>query len=120
MEPSEDHLSTCGHLTSLRNKPQQTQPGQISVQYLPELLVNVCSYHLMVKSVSRSCVNGRWIFSNPVTVYPSIGIYKHGKLNQIANGFQFAKVFSARLPTVLICQIFLLPKFFYYMAVTVA
>ena len=30
MEPFEDHPSTRGHLTSLRNKPQQKQPGQLS------------------------------------------------------------------------------------------
>ena len=35
--------------------------------YLPKLLVNVYSYHLMMKSVSCCCVHGRWIFSNPVT-----------------------------------------------------
>ena len=32
MEPSEDNLSTHGCLTSLRYKPQQKQPGQISVR----------------------------------------------------------------------------------------
>ena len=29
-EPFKDHPSTHGHLTSLRNKPWQTQPGQLS------------------------------------------------------------------------------------------
>ena len=31
MESFEEHPSTCGHPTSLRNKPQQKQPGQLSV-----------------------------------------------------------------------------------------
>ena len=30
MEPFKDDPSTCGCLTSLRNKPQQKQPAQIS------------------------------------------------------------------------------------------
>ena len=37
MEPFEDHLNTCGHLTNLRNKPQQL--GNFQYQYLPELLM---------------------------------------------------------------------------------
>ena len=67
MEPFEGDLSTRGHLKGLRNKPQQKQPGQFQHQYLAELLVNVYSYCLMVKSVSCCCVRGRWHFSNPVT-----------------------------------------------------
>ena len=51
METFEGALSTSGYLISLRNKPQQKQPGQLSAQYLAELLVNVYSYHLMMKSV---------------------------------------------------------------------
>ena len=38
MEPFKDHPSTRGHLTSLRNKPQQKQPGQSSVP-IPALIV---------------------------------------------------------------------------------
>ena len=34
MEPFEGDLSTRGHLTSLRNKPQQKQPRQLSVSQL--------------------------------------------------------------------------------------
>ena len=30
MEPLRDNLSTHGYLTSLRNKPQQKQPGKLS------------------------------------------------------------------------------------------
>ena len=52
MEPFEGDLSTHGHLTSLRNKPQQKQPGNFYHQYLAKLLANVYSYRLMVKSVS--------------------------------------------------------------------
>ena len=50
-EPFKDHPSTCGCLTSLRNKPQQSL-GKLHYQYLPELLVNVYSCCLMKKSVS--------------------------------------------------------------------
>ena len=49
IEPFEDHSSTHGHLTSLRNKPKQSNLGNFQYKYLPELLVNVYSYHLMVK-----------------------------------------------------------------------
>ena len=31
MEPFENWPSTSGHLTSLRNKPQQKEPGQLSL-----------------------------------------------------------------------------------------
>ena len=31
MEPFKEHPSTCGCLITLKNKPQQKQPGQISV-----------------------------------------------------------------------------------------
>ena len=41
--------------------------GNFQHQCLPELLVNVYSYHLMVKSLSCCCVHGRCIFSNLVT-----------------------------------------------------
>ena len=34
---------------------------------MPQLLVNVYNYRLMVKSVSCFCVRGRRLFSNPVT-----------------------------------------------------
>ena len=40
-------------------------------QYLAELLVNVYSYHLVVKSVSCCCVCGRRLFTNPVTIDPN-------------------------------------------------
>ena len=41
--------------------------GNFQHQYMPQLLVNVYSYRLMVKSVSCCCVRGRRLFSNPVT-----------------------------------------------------
>ena len=44
--------------------------------------------------------------------YPFIGIYKHGMLNQIANGLQFNKQLSTKLLTVLICQTILPPQHF--------
>ena len=31
------------------------------------MLASVCSYRVMVKSVSSCCVRGRWVLSNPVT-----------------------------------------------------
>ena len=58
MQPFEGDPYTRGRLTSLRNKPQQKQPGQLSASYLAELLVNMYSYRLMVKSVSCYCVRG--------------------------------------------------------------
>ena len=47
-------------------------------KYLPAFLVNVYSYHLMVKSVSCCCVCGSWLFSNPVTNYAGIYILDGG------------------------------------------
>ena len=54
MEPTEDHPNTHGCLTSLRNK---NNLGNFQHQYLPELLVNVYSYCVMVKvCLSVVCV----------------------------------------------------------------
>ena len=64
MEPFKDHPSTRVHLTSLRNK---SSLSNFQYQYLSELLVNVYSYHSMVKSVSCYCVRGSQLFSVPVT-----------------------------------------------------
>ena len=64
MQSFEGDPSTHGCLTSLRNK---SSPGNFQHQYLPELLVNVYSYRLMLKSVSCCCVHGIQLFSNPVT-----------------------------------------------------
>ena len=55
-EPFKDHPSTCGCLTGFRNKPQQKQPEKLSALILPEMLVSVYSYCVMVKSVSCCCV----------------------------------------------------------------
>ena len=41
MELFEEYLSTHGCLTSLRNKHQQKQAGQLQHQFLAKLLVNV-------------------------------------------------------------------------------
>ena len=46
----------------------KSSQGNFQPQYWPELLVNVYSYRLMVKSVSCCCVCGRHLFSNPVTI----------------------------------------------------
>ena len=67
MQPFEGDQYTRGRLTSLRNKPRQKQRGQLQHQYLAELLVNVYSYCLMVKSVSCCCVRGSRLFSDLVT-----------------------------------------------------
>ena len=48
--PFKDHLSTHGCLTSLRNQPEQMQPGQFHHQYLPELLINIYSYHVILSN----------------------------------------------------------------------
>ena len=64
MQPFEGDPYTHGRLTSLRNK---SSPGNFQHQYLAELLVNVYSYCLMVKSVSCCCVRGSRLFSELVT-----------------------------------------------------
>ena len=68
MEPFEGDPSNHGHLTSLRNKPYLKQPGQLSgPTYLAELLANVYSHCLMMKSVSCCCVHGRRLFLDSIT-----------------------------------------------------
>ena len=78
MEPFKGYPSTHGHLKSLRNKPQQIKRsvGNFQHRYLTELLVNVYSYHLMVKSVSCCCGHRiqSWFFS---TESCHIGRYIH-------------------------------------------
>ena len=63
MELFEDHLSTHGCLTSHR----KSSLGNFLHHYLAELLVNMYSYHVMVKNLSCCCVCGSWLFSNLVT-----------------------------------------------------
>ena len=60
MEPFEGDLSTRGRLTSLKNKPQPNNLGKFHQhQCLPELLVNVYSYYLMVQvCLAVVCVEG--------------------------------------------------------------
>ena len=65
MEQFKDHPSTRGHLTSLRNK---SSLDKFQHQYLPQLLVIVYSYRLMVKSMSCCYVCGRWALSDSVTI----------------------------------------------------
>ena len=59
-----DHLSTHGCLTSLRNRPLQSNLGNFQHQYLPELLVNVYSYYVMMNNVSCFCACGSKLLSN--------------------------------------------------------
>ena len=63
MQPFEGDPYTHGRLTS----PSKGSPGNFQHQYLAELLVNVYSYCLMVKSVFCCCVRGSQLFSNLVT-----------------------------------------------------
>ena len=51
--------------------------------------------------------------------YPLIGVSKHGTLNRIANGLQFAKVFSTKLPTVIIRPIFYHQNFYFMLCLKV-
>ena len=71
MEPFEGDPSTCGCLKC------HSQSSLVNFQHqcLPELLVNVYCYRLMVKSVSCYCVYGSWLFSNPITY--GVGIRPH-------------------------------------------
>ena len=67
----------CSHLKTTRTlvdvwKASETShskssPGNFQHQYLAELLVNMYSYRLMVKSVSCCCVRGSWLFPDLVT-----------------------------------------------------
>ena len=48
---------------------RKSSPGNFQHQYLAELLVNVYSYRLMVKSVSSCCMRGSRLFSNLITYF---------------------------------------------------
>ena len=63
MQPFKGDPYTHGRLTS----HSKSSLGNFQHQYLAELLVNVYSYCLMVKSVSSCCVRGSRLFSNLVT-----------------------------------------------------
>ena len=63
MEPFEGDPSTHGLLTSLRNKPQQKQPRQLSASILVWTVSQCIQLCLMVKSVSYCCVCVKGIFS---------------------------------------------------------
>ena len=52
VEAFKDYPSTHGHL-----KSRSKSLGNLKYQYLSELLVNVCSHHMMVKSVSCHCMH---------------------------------------------------------------
>ena len=60
VKPCKGHPSACGHLISLRNKPySKSILGNCQHQYLPQLLVNVYSYCVMMKSVLLMCLSSR-------------------------------------------------------------
>ena len=67
MEPFEGNPNTRGRLTSLGTSHSKSSLGNSQHHYLAELLINVYSHRLMVKSVSCCCVCGSWLFSDPVT-----------------------------------------------------
>ena len=67
MQPFEGHPHTRARLTSPEASHSKSSPGNFQHQYLAELLVNVYSYCLMVKSVSCCCVRGSRLFSDLVT-----------------------------------------------------
>ena len=72
MQPFEGDPYTLGRLTS----HSKSSPGNFQHQYLAELLVNMYSYRLMVKSVSCCYVCGSRLFSDLVTyIYIYIYIY---------------------------------------------
>ena len=56
MEPFKGNSSTHGCLTNLSNKPQQSSLGNFQHHYPLELLVNVYSYRLIVKSACLAVV----------------------------------------------------------------
>ena len=73
MEPFKGDPSTRGRLRSQETSHSKSNLGNFQHQYLPELLVNMYSYHFDgEKSVSCCCVRGRWLFSNPVTLTDNI------------------------------------------------
>ena len=94
MQPFEGDPYTRGHLTSLRNKPQQKQPSNFQHQYLAELLVNVYSYCLMVKSVSCCCVRGSRLFSDLVTYTHNIYLYIYYVCTYIMHAVTIIEQFS--------------------------
>ena len=72
MQPFEGDPYTHGCLTSLRTSDSKSSLGNFQHQYLAELLVNVYSYCLMVKSVSCCCVRGSQLFSDLITYRANI------------------------------------------------
>ena len=76
----------CSHLKATRTlmdvwqtsetSYSKSSPANFQHQYLVELLVNVYSYCLMVKSVSCCCVRGSWLFSDLVTIILVLFAYR--------------------------------------------
>ena len=60
-------LSACQGDMQPETSHSKSSPGNFQHQYLAELLVNMYSYRLMVKSVSCYCVRGSRLFSDLVT-----------------------------------------------------
>ena len=63
----EGDSSTRGRLTSLRNKPQQKQPRQLSASIHARIVSQCIRLSFDGGGVSCCCVRGRRLFSNPVT-----------------------------------------------------
>ena len=71
MQPFEGDPYTRGRLTASETSHSKSSLGNFQHQYLAELLVNVYSYFLTMRSVSYCCVHGSQIFSDLVTImYP--------------------------------------------------
>ena len=66
MDPFEEHLNTCCHWQASETSHSKSSLGNFQHRYLAELLVNVYSHHLMVKTVSCCCVCASQLFSDPV------------------------------------------------------
>ena len=90
----EDHPSTCGCLTSPRNK---SSLGNFLLQYLAELLVNVYSYPLIVKSVSCSCVHGGRF--SQIRPYTSTHIHTHTHAHAHAHTHTHTHTHCSNKPT---------------------
>ena len=67
MEPFEGDLSLVHIRQASETSHTQSSLDNFHHQYLAELLVNVYSYCLMVKSVSCCYVHVSWLFSDSVT-----------------------------------------------------
>ena len=108
MKPFEDPPSTCGHMTSIWNKPQQQQPGQLSASSLTSYFFLVNSYvqlsfdgekcvlllcackaiflrsgHILTLHMYITCCNWEIMFSSLFIYYPGRITYKNEVITTI-------------------------------------